>query len=289
MGGPCPQPPPRAHPWSARYPQTITSISWSARAWAPPAGVLVRPRFPPGKGSGLLTPAKDWALALWDRALSRPGKEECRRACGVQRGSVGWAQGSRPRSLAGRPQQAGPGSAAPAARPAWPRLWWAWAVQDLTEVAQAVLPGVDAHLQHGHQPKVIHLGQGPLQKPMGSQPGGLDSGPSLPGACSRPFLTYSRLAWGAPGVWCRAADKAGLPSGPSKAPWWSLSAGLHSSLSLGIAELDPALPFPTVQGGDAEGPELSWWLGPLMDSCLLDGVGGGVGTTGMARGSHNCH
>lgn len=50
----------------------------------------------------------------------------------------------------------------------------------LTKVPQAVLTGVDAHLQHVHQSKVIYLGQGPLQKSMKSHPWGLDSGHSLP-------------------------------------------------------------------------------------------------------------
>lgn len=50
----------------------------------------------------------------------------------------------------------------------------------LTKVPQAALTGADAHLQHVHQLKVIYLGQGALQKSMKSQPGGLDSSPSLP-------------------------------------------------------------------------------------------------------------
>lgn len=50
----------------------------------------------------------------------------------------------------------------------------------LTKVPQAALTGVDTHLQHVHQSKVIYLGQGPLQKSMKSHPWGLDSGHSLP-------------------------------------------------------------------------------------------------------------
>lgn len=40
----------------------------------------------------------------------------------------------------------------------------------LTKVPQAVLTGVDTHLQHVHQSKVIYLGQGPLQKSMRTEP-----------------------------------------------------------------------------------------------------------------------
>lgn len=73
-------------------------------------------------------------------------------------------------SLEGRNPGADPG------RVVWPWRGWVWTRRALTEIPQAVLTGVHAQVQHAHQPKVIHLGQGLLQKPPGSQPRGLDSG-----------------------------------------------------------------------------------------------------------------
>lgn len=62
----------------------------------------------------------------------------------------------------------------------WPWRGWVWTRRALTEIPQAVLTGVHAHVQHAHQPKVVHLGQGLLQKPTGSQPWGQDSGHAPP-------------------------------------------------------------------------------------------------------------
>lgn len=87
-------------------------------------------------------------------------------------------------------------------------------------------------------------GPGPSAEPRGTQPWGLDSGPSLPAPLLGGPLACPSLSWcEAPGVWCRAGARPGAPQGPAKVPWGSLPC---QALLLALPGHSQARPSPTL-------------------------------------------
>lgn len=225
-----PQPPPKARPW------------------APPASVPEHPKLP-RKVSELLTPTRDRARPC-ETESPTPGQRNAGQAHGVQGRPMGC---SGPES---RAWQAGPERADPQ-RAVWPGQWGGGWRGALTEVAQAVLPGIHAHLQRAHQLQVLHLGQGLLQSPGALSPGDWTAVPPS----QRPSLV---ALWPVPAsagvrlLVCGAGQVQGqvhLKAQP-RCPGGPCPARPCSWHSLGIARPDPVPPCPAVRVGGCEGQEL---------------------------------
>lgn len=146
----------------------------------------------------------------------------------------------------------------------------------LTEVAQAVLTGIHAHLQCAHQPQVLHLGQGLLQ----SQ-GALSPGDWTAVTPSRhPSLVALGPVPDSPGIrgsWCVVLGrcKARCTSRPSQG---AVGVTACQTLLLALSGHSQARPSPTLSCclGWGVAKDRSWWVDPFQcDSCLGHREGAG--------------